>query len=116
MILMVFWALVRRSFLAYSLSNFCSMSMRQFLVVGSFQVPSIVALALFSSADVNPATHCMRWGMTSASKGMASKVISGNNQIFCLRMMSACQDQFSRSEADVNGDARVMSAHVGCDE
>ena len=76
------WAAGRRSFPANSASDCWRVVIRRSLLVGLLHVSVIVPLALFSSADVKPATHWMRLGMVSVSKGMASKVISGKDQIF----------------------------------
>lgn len=66
----------------------CKASTSRDLVRSSSHTFRIASSALCSSGEVKPATQRMRLGMVSVSKGVASKVTSGKDQILWHRIKS----------------------------
>ena len=66
----------------------CRMSVSRDLVCSSFHTFSTASSALSSSGEVKPAMQRIRLGMVLVSKGVASKVISGKDQILWHRIRS----------------------------
>jgi len=88
MAVIAFWAARRADSSAKVGSWSWRVSMRRETICGSFQVFVTASFTSCTSGDVKPAIHRMRLGIVSVSKGIASKVISGSDQIFCLRIIS----------------------------
>jgi len=78
-------------------------SARRDAVYATFHVFVTASSTSCTSGDVKPAMQRVRLGMVSVSKGMASKVVSGSDQIFCLRIISVTGWEMPEARKVISG-------------